>query len=265
MRGTGAEGRNLGRPEKARKPWVRGSDGMKKGYPADAGTLGVSRCGWDLRLVDGVHEVAGAGCAGSLASSTATLCAGTAGATLSAGTILWIEAALAFAACALAVAARSELGPLVRGEGGADAEEHFGVGFLEIGAGLGDLIDLGHGLRGVERIGAEHRLKQNLLLLYVGLEVDELEAALLEDAVHLFGLLGCEGEPLDDHGVLPPHAGGSHAEFAALAAAEVVAVTHHLRTAEALLHAWLHIALRHGGAHPLTHAGIRRRLALDGW
>ena len=91
-----------------------------------------------------------------------------------------------------------------------------------------------------------------------------MEAALLEDAVHLFGLLGCEGEPLDDHGVLPPHAGGSHAEFAALAAAEVVAVTHHLRTAEALLHAWLHIALRHAGAHPLTHAGIRRRLALDG-
>src|ERR1035437_4389330 len=158
MRDTGAEGRNLGRPEKARKPWVRGSDGMKKGYPADAGTLGVSRCGWDLRLVDGVHEVAGAGCAGSLASSTATLCAGTAGATLSAGTTLSIESALAFAAC-------SELGPLVRGEGGADAEEHFGVGFLEIGAGLGDLIDLGHGLRGVERIGAEHRLKQNLLLL----------------------------------------------------------------------------------------------------
>ena len=61
-----------------------------------------------LLLLHGLREVAGALSAGSRASSTARTA-------LSAGAGLRIESALAFAA-------GSEFGPLVRGEGGADAE-----------------------------------------------------------------------------------------------------------------------------------------------
>ena len=83
---------------------------------------------------------------------------------------------------------------------------------FQVGAGLCDFVDLGHGFRGVERVSAQHGLEEYLLLLDIGFEVDELKTALLEDVVHFFRLLGREGKTLDDHGILPPHAGWHDAE-----------------------------------------------------
>ena len=48
-----------------------------------------------------------------------------------------------------------------------------------------------------------------------GLEVYELETALLEDVVHAFLLVGSDGEFLNDVGVLPPDSGGAYAEAGA--------------------------------------------------
>jgi len=56
----------------------------------------------------------------------------------------------------------------------------------------------------VGRIGGEQRLHDDLLLFQIGLQVDQLDAVLLDDVVHAFLLVGGEVERLDDVGLAPP-------------------------------------------------------------
>ena len=239
----------------------------KKGYPACGYPMYGAKTTWiraDRWGRPGCWCVGGASAthAASTASAGATV-----GRTAGSWTTLRAGSA-ARTAGAFAEATVAELGPLVGGEHAANAEQHLGVGLLQVGAGLGDLIDLGRGLGDVQRVRAEHGFQHHLRLFKAGLQVDELEAALLEDVVHLLGLVSGEGEALDDHGVLPPHAFGAdveaHAaaflrtpmETAARAAAE--AAMHHLGAAAALGHSALHHSRTalHGWA---THAGVGGR------
>ena len=151
-------------------------------------------------------------------------------------------------------------------EDGANAEQHFGVPFLQIGAGVGNLVNLRLGFGGVQRIGAEQGLQHHFLLLHVGPEIDELEAALLEDAVHVLDLVGRKREPLHDHGVPPPHSLGADVEAALLAAesASHVAAIRHAGAAE-VAGAVARLLLHHSGTHHSgAHLGTRRGLTLDG-
>ena len=139
---------------------------------------------------------------------------------------------------------------------------------FQVSAGLSDLVDLSHGFCRVKRIGAEHRLEQDLLLLDVGLEVDELKAALLKDVVHLFRLFGREGKTLDDHGILPPHAGRRDVEVCVHGTssrrADASTVT---EVAGAIVSTLHHATLHRAVAHTLPHARTDlggRPLALDG-
>ena len=105
-----------------------------------------------------------------------------------------------------------EFGPLVGGKDGADAEEHSGVSLFKLGAGLGGSVDLGEDLVGVGWVGGKHGFELDLLFFDGGLEVDELETALLEDVVHALLLIGCDSQLLNDVWVLPPHSGRTDAK-----------------------------------------------------
>jgi hypothetical protein len=215
----------------------------------DPGTLLFAIKAW-LGKVDRFDPVTGVVWRWATAAHAAGAATTTAGSVGSRRTILTSGASRTAGATELVVA---KLGPLVGCENGADAEQHFGVGFLKVGARLGDLVDLRHGFCGVHGISAEQRLKHDLLLFHVGLEVDELKAALLEDVIHFPALVGSESQPLDDHGVLPPHSGWADVEAsthgAVVCAAKLVDAIH-LRPSRTAAHT---------GTHALTHSGISGR------
>jgi len=156
------------------------------------------------------------------------LLAGSSGALLAAGAAHVVAHAAGAAAhhAAVTMLLLLELGPLVRGKDGADAEEHLGVRLLEIGARLGELINLSENLVRVWGVGIEHWVEEKLLTLDVRLQVDELETALLENVVHLLLLVGGDADLLDEHGVLPPEAGRRDAEAAVHTAFTAHAGTH---------------------------------------
>ena len=238
--------------------------GQKKGYPVDAGTLGVAIRWQVLGLLGrphGVVRICGRSAGTRRASSTV---AGLSRSNLRVRSS-WDRLRKQAVAASTAGA---EVRPLVGCENAANAEEHFGVCLFEVGAGVCDLVDLGHGLCGVGRIGAEHGFKKNLLLLDVGFEVDELKAALLKDIVHLPGLLRRQCEPLDDHGVLPPHSRGGDMERAAHAAREAVPITHHVGATAVAWTVVLHHVGAHGHSlvgHALAHVGEASTHGRVGW
>ena len=97
-----------------------------------------------------------------------------------------------------------QLLPLVRSEHLPDSEEHAGIGFFKVSAGLCDGIDLAEDLRLVELVGFEHGAKENLLFLKRGVQVDQPKAMLLEDIVHLLLLVVGEADLLGDARIVPP-------------------------------------------------------------
>src|ERR1039458_4836657 len=99
-----------------------------------------------------------------------------------------------------------QLLPLVLRENAADAQQETGIGLFEFGAGLRDLVDLSQDLGFVGRLGCHHRLHGDFFPLRIGVEIDEAQAILLEDVIHLFLLVGAEAELLDHLRVVPPAA-----------------------------------------------------------
>jgi hypothetical protein len=73
--------------------------------------------------------------------------------------------------------------------------KHLCVRLLKVGARIRDFIDLRRSLGGVERTGTQQRLKQHLLLLNVGMEVNQLKPALLKDVIHPLGLFRRQCQP----------------------------------------------------------------------
>src|ERR1039457_5813530 len=99
-----------------------------------------------------------------------------------------------------------QLLPLVLRENAADAQQETGIGLFEFGAGLRDLVDLSQDFGFVGRVGCHHRLHGDFFPLRIGVEIDEAQAILLEDVIHLFLLIGAEAELLDHLRVVPPAA-----------------------------------------------------------
>lgn len=99
-----------------------------------------------------------------------------------------------------------QLLPLVGSEDFTNAEEHAGIGLLEISASLGDGIDLAKDLLFVELVGFEHRAQLDFLFLKCGVQVDQLEAILLKDVVHLLLLIVGDADLLRDLRLIPPAA-----------------------------------------------------------
>lgn len=114
-----------------------------------------------------------------------------------------------------------EFGPLVRGENGADAEEHAGMRFFELGAGLSGVVDLREDLIGVRLIGGEHGAHLGLLLFEAGAQVHELRAVLLKDVIHALLLVGGKVQLLDQIRIVPPDAGRAEADFTPRAAVRI--------------------------------------------
>src|ERR1039457_1917046 len=91
----------------------------------------------------------------------------------------------------------AQLLPLLLREDAADAQQETGIGFFELGAGLRDLVDLSQDFGLVGRVGGHQWLPGDLFPLRIGVEIDQAQAILLEDVIHLFLLVGGEGELLD--------------------------------------------------------------------
>src|ERR1035441_7332089 len=79
-----------------------------------------------------------------------------------------------------------QLLPLVLRENAADAQQETGIGLFEFGAGLRDLVDLSQDFGFVGRVGCHHRLHGDFFPLCIGVEIDEAQAILLVDFIHLF-------------------------------------------------------------------------------
>lgn len=94
----------------------------------------------------------------------------------------------------------------------ANLQEHVGVDFLELGAGLGDAVDLGEEGRfvGLRRCGERCHPRLDLL---EGLEASrESRSILLKDRVHARLLVGTELEASGEAVVIPPAAGRAELE-----------------------------------------------------
>lgn len=104
--------------------------------------------------------------------------------------------------------------PLVRSEFGPNGEQEAGVGFFELGARLGDLVDLGKDELLAGLIGAHEGFHGDLSLFDAGVHVDEFFAMLEKDRIHAFALILSEAEFLDHGGIIPPAAGRARAESA---------------------------------------------------
>src|SRR5579864_2762752 len=94
-------------------------------------------------------------------------------------------------------ALRLHLFPLIRCEYPPHLPQHSGVGFLQLRARLGDTVDLRQHLGVVGRIGGHQRLQNQLFFLEGRLQVDELQAMLLENVIDTFLLLSGEIQSLD--------------------------------------------------------------------
>jgi hypothetical protein len=97
-----------------------------------------------------------------------------------------------------------EFGPLVGCEDVANSEEHPGICFFELGAGLSGMVDLREDLVGVGLVCSKEWTHELLLLIEVGVQVHQLRAILLKDIVHSLLLVGGQGKFLDEVSVVPP-------------------------------------------------------------
>jgi hypothetical protein len=136
-----------------------------------------------------------------------------------AGWTAWLTTAGTAPVTALRVAARTfraafatghaigmNLLPLLGCKHLAEAEQHAGVGFFEIGAGLGDAVNLLHDLAFVGLIFAHQRLEAQLGFFERGVQIYEGEPVLLKALVHGLALGVGELVLLDDAGLVPPAA-----------------------------------------------------------
>lgn len=114
-----------------------------------------------------------------------------------------------------------ELSPLICCEHAAQTEQHLRVRLFEAGAAVCDLADLGESFGRVRRIGVQQWLEQYLLLFQSRLDVDEFNAALLEDVVHALLLIWRQSQLSYQIGILPPHAWWNDVKAAAHASAHV--------------------------------------------
>src|ERR1035438_841184 len=140
--------------------------------------------------------------------------------------------------------------PLVLREDAANSQQETGIGLFQFGAGLRHLVDLSQDFGFVGRVGGHYRLHGDFFLLQIGVEVDQAQAILLQDVIHLFLLVGVEVELLDHLRVVPP------------AALRLEAL--HRRTGAA---GWLRCAVAAAGL-TVAQLGRRRRvlvLATWGW
>lgn len=97
-----------------------------------------------------------------------------------------------------------DLFPLLGGELAADGEQVARVGFFELGAGLGNFVDLGEDFGLVGLLVADERGELKLCFLEIGAEVNEGFAMLEEDGIELLLLRIGKVEAGGDPGVIPP-------------------------------------------------------------
>ena len=74
-----------------------------------------------------------------------------------------------------------ELLPLSHGEDPANREKHLCIRLFQVGSCLGNFIDLGDHLRFVGLIGLNQWLQDRFLLLQGSVQINELQAVILED------------------------------------------------------------------------------------
>ena len=196
-------------------PWILTESSLGRlSYSLRRLALGA-RCGDDFELGFAVWTAGGGGCGGAVWVANDVNFAAFADDGKSFFMAHAFAVAGAFAetevhGARVAVLLGLELGPLLSGQDAADTEEHFCVGLFEVGAGLGGVVDLGQDFVGVWRVGGEEGLHLDLLLFEVGVEVDELDAGLLEDVFHALLLVCGEAEPGGEGGVCPPLAAHAH-------------------------------------------------------
>jgi hypothetical protein len=82
----------------------------------------------------------------------------------------------------------AKLLPLTDSEDAANREQHLGIRLFQVGSRLSNLIDLGDHLRFVGLIGFNQRLQDRFLFLQGSVQIDELQAVILEDLLDLLNL-----------------------------------------------------------------------------
>jgi hypothetical protein len=88
--------------------------------------------------------------------------------------------------------------PLIYGEDAADRQQHHRIRLFQAGAGLGDLIDLGGHLRLHRLVGLHQRLQDRFLFLQVSVQIDELQAMILEDLLDFRDLIVANADSLHE-------------------------------------------------------------------
>ena len=89
---------------------------------------------------------------------------------------------------------RTQLLPLLRGEDTADGKGHLRVGLLKRCARGGDAVDGVHYGAFIRVLGLKQGFQLDLFFFQVGVDVDELQAAVLEDLLDLLHLAVAETE-----------------------------------------------------------------------
>lgn len=98
---------------------------------------------------------------------------------------------------------RLHLLPLVGGQLAANRQQKTGIRFFQLGPGLSDLVDRRQNGRFVRLIGLHQRLHGDFSFLEICVEIDQLNAMVLHDAIHRFALIVRELELRNNSGIIP--------------------------------------------------------------
>jgi hypothetical protein len=101
-------------------------------------------------------------------------------------------------------AQRFDLLPLISRQSLPQIEEHSRIRFLEFRPRLRHGIDLCQDFPLIRLIGFDHRVQQRLLLLEIGVQVNQLQPMLHENVVHLVLLLIAQAQLLRHMRIVPP-------------------------------------------------------------
>jgi hypothetical protein len=110
----------------------------------------------------------------------------------------------------------AKLLPLFRRQDAPGSQQHFHLGFFQLGSRLGHFIDLCEQLRFVGRVGLHLEAQDGILLFQVGAQVNLLDLVILRDFVEFPDLVVTDMELLHENGILPPFyfRAGGHARRA---------------------------------------------------
>src|ERR1043165_329048 len=93
-----------------------------------------------------------------------------------------------------------------------DIEQHAGMTFFQLSAGLGDTVDLRQNFVVVWRIGADQRLHDGFFFLYRSEQIDQIQKTCVKHVVHFFLLISRDRKFLREVRVIPPASGRAHAQ-----------------------------------------------------